>query len=373
VVDIVRSAEGAEFYGLPGTRPLEEALILSGPYKVANAPNAYSFTRSNTISISNSDWAAILAKIGVPVAPTNSALLRAYVEDAWNSPGTTPADALIDANTFDLDASWPAYVPDTSTVRNAVATGTDHPTFFKGRLFDYKLPPLADEVMPILKGSVFRVPTRSGIRWYQPVETTDAGTDYPLAADFEGGNWDSRWEKVTALVQVFFPGPKPAAQADQQTVTDAAVKQAKAHFPAVENIRADAATIERQYRSLRNEDELASSLSLKATEVSAAIQTSQVEVIPALIAQFRDLKNFGSELQAKKRQLADAASDLNFHLFTAPTTITVYQDGSGQPGPLTLNEGDLYVKSSKTAAWTTYQTVTSSSSGFFGIGASSRS
>ena len=129
MTDIVRSAEGVQFSGLPGTPPLEEALILSGPYKVADAPNAYSFTRSNTIKISNKDSTAILTKIGVPVAATNSALLRVYVEDAWNSSRATPADALIDVNAFDLDASWPVYVPDTSTVRNAVVTGTHHPTF----------------------------------------------------------------------------------------------------------------------------------------------------------------------------------------------------------------------------------------------------
>ena len=219
---------------------------------------------------------------------------------------------------------------------------------------------------------MFQVPTKNGVRWYQPVIVTVAATTYPLIADFKA-DWNAQWEKVTALAQVFFPGSKPPDLPTQQAATADAVERAKTQFPAVENVRADAATIARQYRSLLNEDELAISLSAKASDVSKAIQTSQVEVIPALISQFRDLKNFGSELQARKRQLADAASDLNFHLFTAPTTITVYQDGTGAPVNLSLKEGDLYVKSSKTACWTTYQTVTSSDNGFFGIGASSRS
>lgn len=373
MAEVFRTEEGAEFHGLPGTRSLGDALILSGPYNVTEAPNAYSFTRSNTINISGKDWAGILTKIGAPVAATNSDSLRAYVEGAWNVFGAGPADAILDANCFDLDASWPAYVPDTSTARNAVATRTDHPTFFTGRLNAYKLPPETDKATPIIKGCVLQVRTKSGTRWYQPVEVTDTGTTYPLLANFKGGAWATQWEKVTALVQVFFPGTKPADQAGQQAATNEAIARAKTHFPAVENVRADAATIARQYRSLLNEDELAASLSAKATDVSKAIQASQVEVIPALIAQFRDLKNFGSQLQARKRQLADAASDLNFHLFTAPTTITVYQDGTGAPVPLDLKEGDLYVKSSKTACWTTYQTVTRSDSGFFGIGARSRS
>lgn len=372
MADVIQTEEGAEFRGVPDTRPLSDALILSGPYKVADAPNAYSFARSNTISIDGEDWRAILTKIGAPVSATNSSLLRRYVESAWNV-GGVPTDGEIGANCFDLDATWPAFVPDTNTARNAVATGTAHPTFFKGRLNDYKLPPVTDDVIKILKGCVFQVPTKSGVRWYQPVEVTDTNTEYPLTADFIGGLWVEQWEKVSALVQVFFPGTKPVDQTAQQAVTVEAEKFARTHFPAVEIVRADAATIARQYRALLNEDELASSLSAKATDVSKAIQTSQVEIIPALIAQFRDLKNFGSELQARKRQLADAASDLNYHLFTASTQITVYQDGTGQPVQLQIKEGDLYVKSSKTACWTTYQTVTSSNSGIFGLGASSHS
>lgn len=370
--NFVRMREGAEFEGLPGTRSLGDALVLSGPYNVSEAPNAYSFARSNTININASDWTAILNKLGVPVAATNSALLRVYVETAWHVAGREPTDTEIDLNTFDLVQEWPAYVPDISTARNTVTTGSDHPTFFTGRMVDYKLPPETDEVVLIEKGCVFQIPTKGGVRWYQPIVVTDTATTYPLIADFKTG-WDAQWEKVTALVQVFYPGAKPADVPGQQSATADSIRKARTHFPAVENVRADAARIARQYRSLLNEEELATSLSAKASDVSRAIQTSPVEVIPALISQFRDLKNFGSELQTKKRQLADAASDLNFHLFTAPTPIIVYKDGSGTPVELLLKEGDLYVKSSKTVGWTTYQTVTSSNSGFFGIGASNRS
>lgn len=371
--DVVKTTDGAEFQGLKGTRSLGDALFLSGPYKVEDAPNAYSFSRSNAIDVDGKDWTEILKKIGVAVSATNSALLRAYVEKAWKLAGVAPDNATIDANVFDLVEPWPAYVPDPSAARNAVATPADYPTFFKGRLAAYKLPPEVDKTIAIVQGCVLQVPTNAGIRWYQPVIETDTGVTYPLLAAFRDGAWEAQWDKITALVQVFYPGAKPADQAEQDAATAKAIDRARKHFPAVENVRADAATIARQYRTLINEDELATSLSAKASDVSKAIQTSQVEVIPALIAQFRDLKNFGSELQAKKRQLADAASDLNFHLFTAPTTITVYQDGTGAPVALDLKEGDLYVKSSKTACWTTYQTVTRSSSGFFGIGASSRS
>lgn len=371
MVDVITTAEGAEFKGLSGTQELGDALHLSGPYKVADAPNAYSFARSNAIRIGGDDWKNILGKVGVPIAETNSALLRAHIERVWKL-NNAPDGAMIAANTFDLTEDWPAYVPDPSAARNAVPTGTDHPTFFTGRLSAYKLPPEVDKVIVIKSGCVFRLPTKSGTRWYQPVIETDTMVDYPPVTAFQA-SWEGTWDKVTALVQVFYPGEIPADQAARDAATVEAVKKAKTEFPAVENIRADAATIARQYRSLLNEDELATSLSDKASDVSKAIQTSQVEVIPALIAQFRDLKNFGSELQAKKRQLADAASDLNFHLFTAPKRITVYQDGSGAAVPLDLKEGDLYVKSSKTACWTTYQTVTRSSSGFFGIGASRRS
>lgn len=369
MAEVVRTEEGAEFDGLPGTRALGDALVLSGPYNVAEAPNAYSFARSNRVEI---DWLSILKMIGVAVPNTNASQLRTYIEGVWHVAGRTPDDQLIDVNGFDLNPTWPAYVHDPSTVRNAASTGTDHPTFFKGSLRSFKLPPEAEKPIPISVGCVFKVQTKNGTRWYQPVQVTGEGDRYPSVADFKGGAWDTKWDDITALVQVFFPGEKPTAQNDQLDVTNEAIRQATTHFSAVENVRADAATIARQYRSLMNEDELAKSLSAKATEVSKAIQTSQVAVIPALISQFRDLKNFDTELQAKKRQLADAASDLNFHLFTAPTTKTVYQDGTGVAQPLDLKEGDLYVKSSKTTSWITYQTVTRSNNGFFGIGASSR-
>lgn len=90
---VVRTQEGAVFEGLPGTRPLDGALVLSGPYNVIDAPNAYSFARSNTIKIDANDWTAILKKLDVPVAATNSALLRVYVETAWQLPGRAPTEA----------------------------------------------------------------------------------------------------------------------------------------------------------------------------------------------------------------------------------------------------------------------------------------
>lgn len=369
MTDIVRTEQGAEFLGLPDTRSLGEALILSGPYKVDKAPNAYSFSRPNDVEI---DWRTILAKVGIPAPPTNAGQLRTYVEDAWATNGAAPDDALINLNAFDLEGAWPAFVPDAGTSRNAVETRRDHPTFFKGNLLAYKLPPETEKEIAINRGCVFKVQTKDGVRWYQPLIVADTGTSYPAIADFKGGAWQAKWDQVTALAQLFYPGARPADQAEQDAALVDAKLHARTHYPAVENVRADAATISRQYQLLKNEDELAQSLSVKASEISQAIQVSQIEVIPALVEQFRNLKNFGAELLAKKRQLADAASDLNFHLFTTDKAITVYQDGTGAPSSLEIKEGDLYVKSNRTSTWITYQSVTRSNSGIFGIGASSR-
>ncbi|WLD99918.1 hypothetical protein PX860_22860 [Agrobacterium leguminum] len=367
MANITRTSEGAEFHGLPHTRQLGEALVLSGPYKVEHAPNAYSFSRPSTLNI---DWKAILTQINVNVPETNAGQLREYVEDAWG--GGVPSDQTINGNGFDLDAAWPAFVPDATTTTNAtLPAATQYPTFFPGGLLGYRLPPETNAALPIAKGCVFKVPVKNGVRWYQPIVVGAQGENYPHLADFLNGQWTSTWDTVTALVQVFHPGV-PATDANAGTAQNDAKKDACTKFPSVDTVRADAATIERQYTLLKNEGDLATHFDARADEVGLSIRQAQVEVIPTLVEQFRELKNFRSDLKAKKRQLADAASDLNYQLFTEPKTVTVYQDGTGQAQPLDIEEGDLYVKSSRTATWITYQSVTRSSSGFFGLGASSR-
>ena len=61
--------DDVEFTPLKGTRSLKGALYISGPYDVEDAPNAYSFERSNLIRI---DWPKVLNAAGVTMPATNS-------------------------------------------------------------------------------------------------------------------------------------------------------------------------------------------------------------------------------------------------------------------------------------------------------------
>ena len=82
MTDVVRTQAGAEFEGLPGTRPLGNALVLSGPYNVSEAPNAYSFARSNTINIDASDWTAARTLALVEAAGRQAFLISFRIRDA---------------------------------------------------------------------------------------------------------------------------------------------------------------------------------------------------------------------------------------------------------------------------------------------------
>lgn len=355
---------GAVF--LEGTRPLDEALHVSGPYKAECAPNAYSFDRTNTVNIC---WEKVLAKAGFTPPSTNAYQLRAYVEKAWElKSGDTLEQTTVDANVFDFDATWPAYVHKAETVENARATNSDLLTIFRSQFKDHRVVPIAQEVVEITKGCAFQIKRGRGTRWYQPIVETDIGEPhYPKKADFSPANWAETWTHITALVQVYFPGEMPTVAADAAALQTQTKEEAKQYFPAVDLIRADAATIRRQYQMLMNEKSLVTALDKKAEEVANQIPNVPFDVIPSLTAQFRELKNFSIELDGKRRQLADAASDLNYQLFLENTKIRFYDD-SGNPTDAELEEGELYVKSSKTVSWVTYQTVTYSSSGLFGIG-----
>ena len=288
--------------------------------------------------------------------------MKEYVEQSWRLKSSPPDDKTINDNAFDLTDTWAGFVQDPSTLVNTKRTHTtgphpDHPTIFNGALKDYREPPTTLDHIAITKGSVIRIQTLNGERWYQPVVDTANGQTYPSVSDFLKGKWAATWETVTALVQIYYPGKMPKNPDEQIKALQAAYTKAQTQFPAIELIRADAATIYLQYQNLMKEKELEDSLSAKATQIAQLIPTVPMETLPTLMAQFRQLKNFGTELKSKKRQLSDAASDLNYHLFIEDTTITVY-DGSGAAKPMLLKEGELYIKSRKTISWITYQTVT---------------
>jgi len=356
-----KTKNGAEFTGLRGTIPLVDALYVSGPFKVEDAPNAYSFERSNLVNI---DWGNVLKTAGISAPETNSAQLKRYIEQAWGKIGVgIPEVRLIRENTFDLNVEWPAYIHDSTTLINSKTTPNNRLTIFTESLKVYRKVPFAEAHIAIQKGCVIRVKTQSNYRWYQPIIEDQDGVNYPLLEEF-AANWDLTWEGVTALVQVYYPGPAPDTQQEKDAASSEAIKNAKMHFSAIEVIRADAATISKQYKSLMHDEGLEKKLSDKADEIANLIPSAPYDAIPSLTAQFRELKSFGIDLDSKKRQLADAAADLNYHLFITDTPVTYYNE-SGVETTDTLKEGALYLKSNKTVSWNTYQTVTTTQRSLF--------
>jgi hypothetical protein len=360
---------GAVF--LDGTRPLDEALHVSGPYKADEAPNAYSFDRVNTLDIR---WDQVLQKANFKIPKNKSDQFRMYVEKAWQiKTDELPPAEIIDENTFSLAPAWPAYVHKAESVQNAKATRPGLLTLFRSTFKEHRLVPVALEEVDVISGCVFQIKRGKSIRWYQPIIEKDGSTEYPTKEDFAAEKWLTTWELITAMVQVYFPGKKPDNAAEADIKQKEAKKEAREYFAAIDLIRADAATIDRQYQMLMNEAPLVEALEKKATELANEISNAPFEIIPSLANKFRELKNSNIELKAKKRRLADAASDLNYHLFVEQTPIEFYEDNTGTVQKETLNEGTLYTKSSKTASWITYQTVTRKSSSYWGLKQSSSS
>ena len=230
--------------------------------------------------------------------------------------------------------------------------------FRKVKLRGYRKPPYATGAIAIEDGCVFKVGTNDLARWYKPVSE---GPGQPTKGQFEA-NWEATWKTIVGLQQVFF-APKPA---DFENLTEdqkVAARQDVAittydSFPASELVRADAALIKRQYSVLMNDKELNDAIKEKATTLAGTIPQLPVEALPTIIEQYRDLMRFEEDNKENKLKLKDAASDLNYHLFTAKTTVTMYQDGTGQELPVELGEGELYTKSTRVANWVTYHTVT---------------
>jgi hypothetical protein len=78
------SSSGTGISGLEGTSSLSEALNVSGPYNVEDAPNAYSFERSNSLSL---DWDLLLKAANRQPLAIDSSQLKQYVELAWDPSG----------------------------------------------------------------------------------------------------------------------------------------------------------------------------------------------------------------------------------------------------------------------------------------------
>ena len=349
---------------LDGTRPLSDALVVSGPFEVAKAPNAYSFERNRLVDI---DWSDVFKKINRPLEDTNYRMLQNYVLSKWKG---AHDQATLDANVFDL-STWPAFKHDPSSVRNSNKLPADPQALviFFTTLRQYRINPEAEHALPVSEGCVFRIGTADTTRWYRPV-AVDASSKliYPSKADF-ANNWDATWALVAGLEQLYC-GERPPnfdalTDAEKATLAVAAEKEAKHFFSSSELIRADAAVISRQYDLLKRENELAKNLQGKATALSSEIPGSSLDAIPAIIEQYRELVGFGVELESKKQQLSDAASDLNYHLFTQNTTVTYYENGTGAPVEKPLEEGTLYLKSNRIANWQTFQTVTQTKKGLF--------
>lgn len=342
--------------GVIKNQPLEESLKLSGPYNVASAPNAYSFARLRDIEI---DWEEVFKKAGFPLDTTNANSLRDYVLRNWGA-SNPPQAAEIDANMFALEADWPAYEHQPTSIQTTIRSLSTGFHVFRTRHWrEFRALPKASEVIEHTTGCVLAFKTQNGSRYFKPVivdEATGAIT-YPLVSDFSPGSWNDTWRKIDGLLQVFHPGTKPVYAAAQEVAKDAAKEAAKTDFPFTEIVRADAALILQQWKFLESEEAIAGALREKATEISNQMKAAPLREIPVLQEQYRELTSYGRSIDEKKKSLADAAADLGYHLFTKPTTVK-YVDKDGQDDERTLGAGTLFRRSLKTQSWTTYQTVT---------------
>ncbi|MGO7955535.1 hypothetical protein [Rhizobium leguminosarum] len=341
---------------IEGTRELAEVLHVSGPFQVEQAPNAYSFERNNRIAI---DWKALLADLRIVTDDSNWRRFEKYVRVAWGGSKDQPT---IEKNAFDLTPDWPAFVHDAGTVTNLQnPVAAEAINLFRQRLAKYRSPPTTGEPIPIVGGCVLRIKTKDLDRWYQPITGLPSGEiDFPSRDAFIA-DWEGTWREIIGLVQVYYDKPAnfDTLTEDEKKAIQIVLKaEASTTFQTSELIRADAATISRQYEVLKNDKVLAEAIETKAGDLANQISTMPVESIQAVVDQYRDLMKFGIDLREKKRKLADAASDLNYHLFTEDATVRIYLDGTGAAQDFLLKEGELYLKSNKVATWFTYQTVT---------------
>lgn len=340
--------------------PLADSIIIGKPFDVDRAPNAFNIARKNRLII---DWPKALKEAKIDLSLQPGPHFKRFFEDAWGSNGS-PDDIMRSKNIIELIEAWPGFIHDPESVRHLVNVPIDRPLFVKGwRRF--RVVPFADgEPIPLTTGCVLRLPGRHGPdRWYMPLARQESGHDRPVATE-HFDDWNDGWEDIVAIIQVFHPGPKPADDAASLAAQGVAKEEAKTCFPVSELVRADAAVIEQQYKRLMDETLLVNAYQANAVNIATQIQTAPVTAIPELTRRYRELSSFGTDLKIRKRQLADAASDLGYTLFTSDQQFETYNE-KGQPVPLNVEEGELYNKSHRSVSWVTYQTMSGSHRGLF--------
>ncbi|MDB5744443.1 MAG: hypothetical protein JWR68_2758 [Polaromonas sp.] len=355
--------------------PLDEALTIQGPHKLQFAPNAYSFGRKRQITHSPTFWPELLASIGITdkeIEIRRRRAFRVYFENMWGiTPENPISQELIDLHVKEVSELWPAYIHLPSSVYTTTAGEKVDNKFY---IFDappsvYRLAPYAKEEVKLITGCVIKVPLANGMfRWYQPLIQDDLNAPRPAAKnDFDFINWKTVWDNIAELVHVFFaedPG-EASVNPTREEVTNKIKGIARRGFSAVDVVRADAALIDQQYKSLENDRKLALTLAERASKLlSDTIPTASISTLPTLTFQYRELNSYLPRVESIRQQLADAASDIGYKLFLEPTNVKyVNADGTEKDEPLPA--GKLFKEGQRTVSWITYQTVTETQRSWF--------
>ena len=146
----------------------------------------------------------------------------------------------------------------------------------------------------------------------------------------------------------------------------AAAEAASEGFSAVDNYRADAAYIMRQWAYLEAHGDVATRMARQADRVIGKLPDgtwsdgSTLPTDPAawrvLAEQYMALKQPKLDHSPKEAMLADAAADLGYRLFLDDATVSVPREGTSSIN-FKVHRGELYQEQVRTTAWTTWHTV----------------
>jgi len=226
------------------------------------------------------------------------------------------------------------------------------------------------------------------IRYYLPFsldETTWEKTYLPYNDVLDAGTLEKLFKKINGVEMAFgtlvdsgeLPNephllPQYWSEFNSQLSSDElkvkAAKHAADGFTFIDDFRADAALIIRQWEALEAEKQVAEKMADAAENLLSAenlADDSSLESWRTRSERYFGLVQPSWDVRPKQMQLVDAASELGYRLFLENKEIRVRRDGAN-PLVIKCEKGELYLEETRVTSWTTSHRVKKKRRSLFG-------
>ncbi|UGY10182.1 hypothetical protein [Phyllobacterium pellucidum] len=329
----------------------DNPLVISPPLAGEQAPVSYTFTRHRNIDINWDKHYNYRGAGGDKYRLQQTTRIKATFIDNWkgnlaNSQDKALADiGIIElSKSSDLKTKVASYIPKLDTVKSFTPDFDNLPDD-TSELASIRQVPKALDATEITDGCILRFITSDESRYFLPIGVDGNPLGKSALFDSATGKFTD-WSGVVELRQVFHRPAPDASKGRESSLVD---------FAFVEDVRADAAFIKRQWNEIKIEQDIATALKTCGQVLLDSMKklppTDIAELYENMITTYRDLAAKDGDAKILIARLADLASNLGYVLATQAKSVKFLSPNGKTLITRRLTVGELYTKSIRTVTY----------------------